>query len=35
MFGKAMSNGGEMPKRIVAVLASIGIIGVILSLVLL
>ena len=35
MFGKAMSNNGEMPKKAVATLAIIGIIGVILSLVLL
>ncbi|MBI9010488.1 MAG: hypothetical protein JEZ05_10730 [Tenericutes bacterium] len=34
MFGKAMSNGGEMPKRAVAVLAILGIIGVALSLIL-
>ncbi len=33
MFGKAMSSGGEMPKKIVAILASVGIIGVIFSLV--
>lgn len=35
MFGKAMSNGGKMPKKAVAILAILGIIGVILSLVLL
>ncbi|XMB85921.1 hypothetical protein RJG79_11035 [Mycoplasmatota bacterium WC44] len=33
MFGKAMSNEGEMPKKTVALLAIIGIIGVIISLV--
>jgi len=33
MFGKAMSNNGEMPKKIVAVLAFLGIVGVIISLV--
>ncbi len=35
MFGKAMSNGGEMPRKPLAILAVIGIIGVVLSLVLL
>jgi hypothetical protein len=34
MFGKAMSNNGEMPKKTIAVLASLGVIGVIFSLVL-
>ncbi len=33
MFGKAMSNDGEMPKKAVAGLAIIGIVGVIISLV--
>ena len=33
MFGKAMSNDGEMPKKIVAVLAILGIIGVIYTIV--
>jgi len=28
MFGKAMSNKGEMPKKVLAVLASLGVIGV-------
>ena len=35
MFGRAMSNNGEMPKRAIAVLAIIGIVGVLLSLILL
>lgn len=35
MFGKAMSNDGKMPKKAVAVLAIIGIVGVIFSLILL
>ena len=35
MFGKAMSNGGKMPTKILATLAIIGIIGVSLSLILL
>jgi len=35
MFGKAMSNGGKMPKKAVAILAILGIIGVALSLILL
>lgn len=35
MFGKAMSNGGEMPKKALATLALIGVVGVILSLTLL
>jgi hypothetical protein len=34
MFGKAMSNNGEMPKKFVAVLAGLGVIGVIFSLIL-
>ncbi|MCK5762256.1 MAG: hypothetical protein KAH16_05100, partial [Candidatus Izimaplasma sp.] len=33
MFGKAMSNNGEMPKKVVAALAITGIIGVIVTLV--
>ncbi|XMB72941.1 hypothetical protein RJI07_03280 [Mycoplasmatota bacterium WC30] len=33
MFGKAMSNGGKMPKKALAVLAILGIIGVALSLI--
>ena len=33
MFGKAMSNNGEMPKKAVAALAIIGIVGVFISLV--
>jgi len=35
MFGKAMSNDGKMPKKALAVLAILGVVGVILSLVLL
>lgn len=35
MFGKAMSNDGEMPKKAVAALAIIGIIGVLFSLIVL
>jgi len=35
MFGKAMSNGGKMPKKALAILAILGIIGVALSLILL
>jgi hypothetical protein len=35
MFGKAMSNNGEMPKKAVAALAIIGVIGVLLSLIIL
>ena len=35
MFGKAMSNNGEMPKKPLAILAVLGIIGVVLSLILL
>ncbi len=35
MFGKAMSNDGEMPKKIVATLAIIGILGVLFSLIML
>jgi hypothetical protein len=35
MFGKAMSDGGKMPKKAVAVLAILGIIGVLFSLILL
>lgn len=33
MFGKAMSNNGKMPKKAVAVLAVIGILGVVFSLI--
>ena len=33
MFGKAMSNEGEMPKKIVATLAILGIIGVLFTLI--
>lgn len=33
MFGKAMTNGGKMPARIVGILASIGIVGVLVSLI--
>ena len=35
MFGKAMSNNGEMPKKVVATLAIMGIIGVLFSLIIL
>ena len=35
MFGKAMSNNGEMPKKMVAALAIIGVLGVFLSLIIL
>jgi hypothetical protein len=35
MFGQAMSNDGAMPKRALAALAIAGVIGVLLSLVLL
>ena len=35
MFGKAMSNNGEMPKKIVATLAIMGIVGVLFSLIIL
>lgn len=33
MFGRAMSNNGEMPKKIVATLAIIGTVGVLFSLI--
>jgi hypothetical protein len=35
MFGKAMTNGGAMPRRTLAILAGTGVVGVILSLILL
>ncbi|KFZ26651.1 MAG: hypothetical protein KQ78_00968 [Candidatus Izimaplasma bacterium HR2] len=35
MFGKAMSNNGEMPKKVVATLAIMGIVGVLFSLIIL
>ncbi len=35
MFGKAMSNDGKMPKKAVAVLAILGIVGVLFSLIIL
>lgn len=35
MFGKAMSNNGEMPKKVVAFLAILGIVGVAFSLIIL
>ncbi len=35
MFGKAMSNDGKMPKKAVAILAILGIIGVLFSLIIL
>jgi len=35
MFGKAMSNGGKMPERILATLAIIGVLGVAFSLIIL
>jgi hypothetical protein len=35
MFGKAMSNDGKMPKKAVAVLALLGVVGVLFSLILL
>ncbi|MCF7932309.1 MAG: hypothetical protein K9K93_03990 [Acholeplasmataceae bacterium] len=33
MFGKAMSNNGEMPKKTLAVLAGLGVLGVLFSLI--
>jgi hypothetical protein len=33
MFGKAMSNDGKMPKKVVAVLALVGVVGVLFSLI--
>ncbi len=33
MFGEAMSNNGEMPKKVLAVLAILGVIGVAFSLI--
>ncbi len=35
MFGKAMSNDGKMPKKAVAILAILGVVGVVLTLILL
>ena len=35
MFGKAMSNNGEMPKKVIATLAILGIIGVLFTLIIL
>jgi len=33
MFGKAMSNNGKMPRKVVAVLAALGVLGVLFTLI--